>query len=89
MINSHEENKKPIEKYFLWIDLLETINSRKLIDKDIQVSFNTENEKWTKFLRVLVDIISFLAENNLQFKATHSTIDYDGCELFISKTSRV
>jgi len=64
--------------------LVEAINGRKGIDKDLKISINTEKEKWRKLLRVLVDITLFLAENNLPFRGTHSTIDYDDCGPFIS-----
>ncbi|KAL4125832.1 hypothetical protein QTP88_010072 [Uroleucon formosanum] len=88
-IDNHEGNKKHIERYLLWKDLVEAINGRKGIDKDLQISINTEKEKWRKLLRVLVDITLFLAENNLPFRGTHSTIDYDDCGLFISTAKLV
>lgn len=53
-IDNHEGNKKHIERYLLWKDLVEAINGRKGIDKDLQISINTEKEKWRKLLRVLV-----------------------------------
>ncbi|XP_022183240.1 zinc finger MYM-type protein 5-like [Myzus persicae] len=82
-IDNHEGNTKHIERYLLWKDLVEAINGRKGIDKDLQVSINTEKKKWRKLLRVLVDITLFLAENNLPFRGIHSTIDHDECGLFI------
>jgi len=45
-IDNYEGNKKHIERYLLWKDLVEAINGRKGIDKDLQVSINTEKEKW-------------------------------------------
>lgn len=69
--------------------MVEAINGSKGIDKDLQVSINTEKEKWRKLLRVLVDITLFLAENNLPFRGTHSKIDYDDCGLFISTAKLV
>lgn len=88
-IDNHEGNTKHIERYLLWKDLVEAINGRKGIDKDLQVSINTEKKKWRKLLRVLVDITLFLAENNLPFRGIHSTIDHDDCGLFISTAKLV
>ncbi|XP_060845261.1 zinc finger MYM-type protein 1-like [Rhopalosiphum padi] len=88
-IDNHEGNTKHIERYLLWKDLVEAINGRKGIDKDLQVSINTEKEKWRKLLRIVVDITLFLAENNLPFRGIHSTIDHDDCGLFISTAKLV
>ncbi|XP_050062926.1 uncharacterized protein LOC126552275 [Aphis gossypii] len=88
-IDHHEGNKKHLEKYLLWKVLVEAINGRKGIDKDMQVSINTEKEKWRKILRILVNITMFLAENNLPFRGKHSTIDHDDCGLFISTVKLV
>lgn len=83
-VDNHERNKKHLENYVLWKDSIQAINGRKGIDKDLQSSITAEKDKWRKILRILLNITIFLAENNLPFRGTHSTIEHDDCGLFIS-----
>ncbi|XP_030423315.1 uncharacterized protein LOC115653794 [Gopherus evgoodei] len=82
-IKNHEENASHLSNYIKWKELFQTLSDKRGIDAAVQHSIKQEEEKWRKILTAIV-VNLFLAKNNLPFRGSHSTVDYDDCGLFLS-----
>lgn len=84
-VKKHELNTNHIKNYIKWKKLISTLKGKTSgIDETLLKSIKKEEGKWRRILIAVIDVILFLAEGNLPFRGSHTTVDKDDCGIFLS-----
>ena len=73
-VKSHERNSVHMSCYLDWKCLEVAVKEKKGIDSALQRQIDSETAKWKQILRCILDVVLFLAERNLPFRGSSSTV---------------
>lgn len=71
---THERSQMHISNYMIWRDFLVSAENKRGIDALQQQALSAEKERWRQILRCLLEVTLFLAERNLPFRGSSSTV---------------
>ncbi|XP_040294397.1 zinc finger MYM-type protein 1-like [Bufo bufo] len=73
-LHSHEISSSHLSNYAKWKDLESSIKKETTIDKDLRRQLHMEEQRWRKVLLRLLQIIRWMAKNNLPFRGSSDTV---------------
>lgn len=83
-IANHEVCDAHFNSYMRWKEFLKNRIEKRLIDSKLEEQWCKEENFWIQVLKCLLDVIFYLAKNNLAFRGASDNINDNNCGNFLS-----